>query len=343
MINNSIAKLIINGELMGTAWLIDHQFAITAAHYFDNDVEGVTLSFPTVDLIAVALIEKDVQLDVALLKLEQTQNKLQPLKISKRPTSAQHNKWEAHGYPGVIIDRFNAGITIGGEVRNFWIQFKGVSTIQLLCNEGVNEIDFQAPNLGGMSGAPVIIQNNRVVGMIRYAPPEFGEKILVATPVDVVAEKFPRYFLFNSADDSDSIPKTRETSSLIAAELKLQRLNQEIQNLENKLPPISPRRESVLVGLTLIFSCFLVLFLIFYSIDFNLINLFTRREKESHFMMFAPFLAIIPGGIMFLWIAYYNKKKVSHERAKIHQEIKDKNKEITEQKELIIKHEKLGK
>ncbi|TGO02243.1 hypothetical protein PN36_28135 [Candidatus Thiomargarita nelsonii] len=120
---NSIAKFIINNELIGTAWLIDHQFAITAAHCIDDGIENVTLSFPTLSPILATLIDKDTLLDVALLKLEQPQSDLKPLEISKRPNSA-FDKWLAHGYPGAVIDRFGAGISIGGEILNFDIQFK---------------------------------------------------------------------------------------------------------------------------------------------------------------------------------------------------------------------------
>jgi tetratricopeptide (TPR) repeat protein len=189
---NSIAKLLIDENLIGTAWLIEHQYAITAAHCIDDGIENVTLSFPTIQSPA-RLIDKNAHLDVALLKLEQPQSKrLQPLAIGKCSDldMTDQANWLAHGYPGIISDRFNTGITIGGEVRNFYIRFEGVHAIQLLCKEGVNDIDFKAPNLGGMSGAPVILQeqDNRVVGIIRYAPPEFGESILVATPIDVIVD-----------------------------------------------------------------------------------------------------------------------------------------------------------
>ena len=111
--DKSIAKLFINNELMGTAWLIDHQFAITAAHCIDDGSENVTLSFPDIDSIPATLIDKDAHLDVALLKLEQSQFDLKPLEISKRPDSDfQTNNWFAHGYPEVVVKRFPNGITI---------------------------------------------------------------------------------------------------------------------------------------------------------------------------------------------------------------------------------------
>jgi WD40 repeat protein len=229
-LTNSIAKLFIcklviykdkNGVkeckkkvLMGTAWLIDHQFAITAAHCIndsiktvvqqfaitatnciDDGIKSVTLSFPTINSIQATLVHKDALLDVALLKLEQPQFNLQPLEISKRPDLAfQTNNWFAHGYPSMVSE-FNMGMSIGGSIENFKTNFNKAPAIQLFCKEGVNKIDFEYPYLGGMSGAPVIIQeqNNRVVGIIRYAPPEFGERILVATPVDAAVEKLAQH------------------------------------------------------------------------------------------------------------------------------------------------------
>jgi len=210
--DKSIAKLLINNELIGTAWLIDHKFAITAAHCIDDGIKNVTLLFPAIDSIPATLIDKDAHLDVALLKLEQPQSNLKPFGISKRPDSAiQTDKWVAHGYPGVVSDRFDTGIGIGGEIRNFDIQFEGAPAIQLLCKEGVNEIDFKDSNLGGMSGAPVIIpeQGSRVVGIIRNAPPEFGERILVATPLDEVRKRFSdlhKLPIFDYPDGTPPIP-----------------------------------------------------------------------------------------------------------------------------------------
>ncbi|KHD04797.2 hypothetical protein PN36_28130 [Candidatus Thiomargarita nelsonii] len=44
-----------------------------------------------------------------------------------------------------------------------------------------------------MKGFIIQKLDNRVVGIIRYAPPEFGERILVATPINVTVTRFSHH------------------------------------------------------------------------------------------------------------------------------------------------------
>jgi len=191
----SIAKVLIDNQFSGTAWLINLQFAITAEHCVRHKTQNITLEFNDGLSISVQVIVTDKLLDVALLKLNKADLSLHRLEISKPPLfSSGSDSWKAHGYPAVLNDRFSTGISIGGKVRNFKVEFDNSPAIQLVCDEGVNEIDFDDPYLQGISGAPVILEEDKkVVGMIRYAPPEFGEKIIIATPIECITEKFQQY------------------------------------------------------------------------------------------------------------------------------------------------------
>jgi hypothetical protein len=156
-------------------------------------------------------------------------------------------------------------------------------------------------------------------------------------------EQTPTYFYYKdwhsnerALGDVPASPIKNGKISIIAAEMKIQRLNQEIEKLEAKkeliTPPISPRMENFFLGLSLLFSGSLALYFILHDINFNVRNIFL---PDSHFTIFDFILMIMPTGIIWLCIAYYNKKTMFHERDKISQEIKNKNQEITEQKEFI--------
>lgn len=209
----SIAKLYIKNQFVGTAWLINTEFVITAAHCVGKHTNNITVTFGFGEAIAVMPIDCDEDLDIALLKLDIPQFESERLEIVKRPSSnvdiSHMSEWLAHGYPNAVNDRFNAGLSIGGRVRNIDSQFDYSPAIQLLCEEGVNDIDFDDPYLRGMSGAPVMTKTNQqVIGIIRYAPPEFGERIIVATPIDSATERFQQYLpndlhIFDKNNQSD--------------------------------------------------------------------------------------------------------------------------------------------
>ena len=207
-LSKSIARLYVNGQPTGTGWLINLEYVITAAHCLGRHTKKITLKFSDDQSIATELVEQDIIMDVALLKIQKPQPMLyKRLEIIKIPEDlGETYNWKAHGYPASVSDRFNAGITIGGEVRNFDISFDKSPVIQLVCTEGVNFFDSEKTclgqttitnhkqsNLGGISGAPVMIQGGSVVGVVLYAPPEFGERVIVAAPINEVIRKFKNH------------------------------------------------------------------------------------------------------------------------------------------------------
>lgn len=189
----SIGKLFIGDAFAGTAWLINLQYAITAQHCIKNHTQNITLHFPDSDPITVIPIATDTHLDAALLQLSVPQVERSRLEIHKH-SLANQSTWRAHGYPDIIRDRFGSGISITGTISNPSIQFDYSSVIQLLCSQSNNEVNLDDASLRGISGAPVMLGNNdHVIGIIRYAPLEFAERILIASPIDSIVKSFQEY------------------------------------------------------------------------------------------------------------------------------------------------------
>lgn len=191
--NQSIGKLFIGETFAGTAWLINAEYAITAEHCIKSHTQNITLHFPDKDPITVTPTATDTYLDASLLQLKTPQIKQERLEIHKHIPTDQ-NTWKAHGYPNVIRERFNRGISITGTISNHNIQFDNSPALQLLCAQSNKEINLDNATLEGISGAPVMSgDNNHVIGIIRYAPLEFAERILIATPIKNIIERFQEY------------------------------------------------------------------------------------------------------------------------------------------------------
>lgn len=205
---NSIAKLFVNNTFIGSAWFLNDNLIITTAHSIENDcpAESLALLFGDAKIKIKEIVEKNDNLDFAILEVENKSSEIEILTYIKRPSQTNKNKvirWYSHGYPGLLIEDFESGISIGGEVREFDIQFKKSSVIQLNCIDSANYTDFEEASLGGMSGAPVFIpeQTNKVIGIIRYAPPELGERVLIATPMDLIVHHLSKKGIFLKIDE----------------------------------------------------------------------------------------------------------------------------------------------
>lgn len=211
----SIAKLYIEGHFVGTAWLINLEFAITAAHCIEDKYtqKNITLKFYNQKELVVTFIAKDSALDAALIKINNPQTTYKRLEIGRRLFASTVTNWKAHGYPDVINDRFNAGITITGNVTNHKIQFDYGSVIQLFCSQSNEAINLEEANLRGISGAPVMMgDEQKVIGILRYAPLEFAEKILIATPIEDIVEAFQVHLptdlhIFDTKEEQEAFAK----------------------------------------------------------------------------------------------------------------------------------------
>lgn len=207
MYKYSIGKVYVHNTFSGTAWLINLEYMLTAEHCVKNITSGIAIIFPCNEVVEAFVVDSDRLLDVALLKLKKPQLFKSRLNLSTMNDLSLFSHWKAHGYPYITNHRFESGISITGRISNLEIEFDQSPVVQLYCNQGSHSLNLNTATLKGISGAPVMVgDNNNVIGLIRFAPLEFSERILVATRVDAILERFKSHL----PDDLTSI-KAKET------------------------------------------------------------------------------------------------------------------------------------
>src|SRR5262249_38699590 len=118
--------------------------------------------------------------------------------LDRRPASEK--SWTTFGFPFAK----QSGMTLHGFITDFHSfitdQFSSPA-IQLECNEGgfLAAYDFQGKPvsaygegiqaLTGASGAAVL-HENEIIGVVRAGPPKLGQKVVFATPLSAIAEKY---------------------------------------------------------------------------------------------------------------------------------------------------------
>lgn len=184
----------------GTAWMVDNDYALTAFHCVTKD--GLKKPFPEdtefrlifdSNLTLSAVVEQqDAEIDAALLRIldspVRTEGKLQFNNLPSLSTWAQYRQtnpgqcnWSSYGYPAGQVQ----GMHIDGMVDLPEVLFDHTTAIQLTCAQG------GLGGLEGMSGAAVV-NGNYVVGIIRYAPPAFQQKVVHATSIKNIGSKLEK-------------------------------------------------------------------------------------------------------------------------------------------------------
>lgn len=191
----SIARLEVNGEHVGSAWLLTPNLVCTANHCVgDCELnESVGLQFPS-ERIMGTVIEKNSEFDIALLQVDGAAHSIGPLPLIARPIAFPISKqFELHGYPVRNSEFHENGLTLGGVVRNGRADTRASPLMQLYCDEGARLGDQESP-FGGISGCPVMIRPKDdaepvVIGVTSHHHLA-QDDILFCTPVDSVIAKY---------------------------------------------------------------------------------------------------------------------------------------------------------
>ncbi|MGJ8649495.1 MAG: ABC-three component system protein [Opitutaceae bacterium] len=203
----SSAKITENGELRGTAWLIDPTHAVTAAHCVSQGIDGIyQLSFQSStgfhEPVDAKVVSYRDTLDGALLEiLGDMPANLTALEVCYRGSSGAPS-WQADGFPQITEELVNSFRLDGAISLLSTTRSSGDPVIQLSCNQAdrpYNELTVEdgsaASFLIGSSGSAIIVpsQNNRVVGIISFAPKEVEGTTIFATPIDALWEHFQEH------------------------------------------------------------------------------------------------------------------------------------------------------
>ena len=83
---DSVGRLTVSGQHVGSAWLVTPDVVCTANHCVVACElnSSVGLEFPSVGTTGT-LIEKDVDLDIALIQVDPTSHAIVPLELIVRP------------------------------------------------------------------------------------------------------------------------------------------------------------------------------------------------------------------------------------------------------------------
>lgn len=191
------------GEYSGTAWLCSGEYALTAAHCVGDRIKRVVtpgtyrLEFGWGWLDAVVK-RSDFDLDAALLSITGGDEIPEPVKLTLGrlpaldpwPYGPQALQWRSWGHPR----GHDLGLTVYGSIDDPegyvpddpTAQKRGTQTaIQLTCEQGGYGY------LEGMSGSPVTFEKNVIIGLVRWAPTPFNQKVIYASPLRSIAEVFP--------------------------------------------------------------------------------------------------------------------------------------------------------
>jgi len=191
----SVSRLAVAGQHVGSAWLMTPNLVCTSNHcVVECELNAeVELQFPSASIMGT-LIEKNSDLDIALIQVAATVHSIVPLKLIARPIAFPISKeFELHGYPVQNAEFIENGLTLGGVVRNGRAGTQASPLMQLYCDEGARLGDQGSP-FGGVSGCPVVIRPKDdaepvVIGVTSHHHLA-QDDILFCTPIDAVITEY---------------------------------------------------------------------------------------------------------------------------------------------------------
>lgn len=182
-IKQATAQVIVEGELLGTAWLCAPDLALTSAHVVGElplqEIidEQVTLIFPDSEVTATATMsDTDFHLDIALLRVQNPEaiSTITPILIadSSSQVDTANQNWIAWGFP----IGHSEGLFINGDIVSFDGEIDDAPAIQLRCNQSPQEA------LKNMSGSAVIM-NGYAIGIVRKYTPNIANGAIFTSPL----------------------------------------------------------------------------------------------------------------------------------------------------------------
>jgi hypothetical protein len=192
---DSVARLVISGGHVGSAWVLAPDIACTARHCVAelDQNSTVTLEFPSGPITGTN-IQSDLNLDVALIEVNPKSHRLTPLELIARPiTLTASTQWKLHGYPVEHVDSHRNGLTLDGTVTNSRTGTADNPLMQLYCQQGHRVIGQNSP-FGGVSGCPVVVhprEDDETVFVIGVTSHHHlaQDDILFCTPIDEVVAR----------------------------------------------------------------------------------------------------------------------------------------------------------
>jgi hypothetical protein len=192
-------RLSTPSDRRGTAFLLQSQYLMTAAHCVDqNDCQtGVSVELSGKQLLCDVLwvSEPKTSLDAAILKIRVSQDRVETpsrLLVGTLPTKrlSTNLRWHAFGYP--LADPEQLGLDLTGSIAGVQ-EAVGYRRLQLNCDQ----FGADGSGLKGASGSPVTV-NAHTVAFISRAPTQFKQRVLYATMVEDALKEF-----FRSGPKSD--------------------------------------------------------------------------------------------------------------------------------------------
>lgn len=213
----SVARLMVGGLHVGSAWLVASDLVCTANHcVVDCELSAeLELQFQS-ETITGTLIEKDSELDIALIQVVATSHSITPLELIARPIQlTASTQWQLHGYPVQHAEYHEGGLSLNGHVDNARTGSAASPLMQLSCNQGLTTGDGQPAQspFGGVSGCPVVVRprdnedQTFVVGVVVHHHTA-QDNILYCTPIDEVVSRHSDRFLDTQLKSWDAARKT---------------------------------------------------------------------------------------------------------------------------------------
>jgi len=191
-LEGKLGQLLSDGNFMGTAWLLSEELAISAYHcLLDNDNEmrtNFTIKFPafTID-VSPADNLFDSALDVTVLKITNHHNNdLVPLIIDMSRTKiVQGDEVYIGGYPELSQDVLTNGNLTPAKVEQPDGSAFNSRRIIMSYHGG------EPPNITGVSGGPLVRQNDQSAAIGLICSKYDGVQSLYATSIMNVVMRFP--------------------------------------------------------------------------------------------------------------------------------------------------------
>jgi hypothetical protein len=177
-----VALILTGDQWLGTGTLVAPGRILTAYHVvFDNHGQEkpalrVRLEGDANAMSASVKWAGSIELDVAVLEANiERKPPMHPLLGLSPENIATDSPWEAHGYPAVRDDQPSTRLEqVRGKACSF---IRGNARMNL-------DVDAAPEKFNGLSGGAVVVRD-RIVGIMRAVPNNWGGKRLEATPVSV--------------------------------------------------------------------------------------------------------------------------------------------------------------
>jgi hypothetical protein len=179
-------RILVGGELAGTAWRVQPGLALSAAHCLRQPLSNAyhqhcQIEFPEFGArIEAEVADLDEALDVVLLRLEGDAAGAPCLKLARMPWEDVEDEpvaWNGYGYP----DADPYGLGLKGEIDS--VDEHQGRGIQLSCRQG------GAGHLEHASGTAVL-SGGYAIALIIWGPELLAQKVIFARPIDQIARRF---------------------------------------------------------------------------------------------------------------------------------------------------------